>query len=191
VFAERGYRGASIEEIVRRSGVTPPVFYDHFASKHELHRHLMEHYYGELQDVWYEHVAGGAPLTEWLPRAVDAWFAYLEGRPFASRLLFRDPSGDRQIEGVNRDVAARSRELMIALFAQEAEAGGVDLGDAVGLELGWEVVRAVLQGLALWWSEHPDVPRERVVTAAMNGLWVGFERVLQGESWDGSPSPHG
>ena len=36
VFADRGYHGASIDEIARRSGVSPPVVYDHFESKQDL-----------------------------------------------------------------------------------------------------------------------------------------------------------
>ena len=45
LFAERGYRGASIEEIARRSGVTPPVVYEHFESKRELYRDLLERHF--------------------------------------------------------------------------------------------------------------------------------------------------
>ena len=51
------------------------------------------------------------------------------------------------------------------------------------LDMAWEVVRAVLQGLALWWYEHPHVPRERIVATAMNSIWMGFERVRRGELW--------
>jgi hypothetical protein len=49
--------------------------------------------------------------------------------------------------------------------------------------MAWEVMRAVLQGLALWWYEHQQVPRAQVVATAMNALWIGFERVLAGEAW--------
>jgi len=45
------------------------------------------------------------------------------------------------------------------------------------LELAWEVMRSVLQGLALWWYDHQAVPRERIVASAMNAVWIGFERV--------------
>jgi hypothetical protein len=45
------------------------------------------------------------------------------------------------------------------------------------------VMRGVLQGLAMWWYEHPGVPRERVVATAMNALWVGWERTQAGEGW--------
>jgi hypothetical protein len=36
---------------------------------------------------------------------------------------------------------------------------------------------------AIWWSDHPAVPREQIVTAAVNAIWIGFERVSRGESW--------
>ena len=50
--------------------------------------------------------------------------------------------------------------------------------------MAWIVMRGVLQGLAMWWYEHPSVPRERVVAAtAMNALWVGWERTQAGEAW--------
>ena len=49
VFAERGYQGASVEEIARRSGVTPPVVYDHFDSKQDLYRCLLERHFADLR----------------------------------------------------------------------------------------------------------------------------------------------
>jgi hypothetical protein len=46
-----------------------------------------------------------------------------------------------------------------------------------------EVMRAGLTGLAIWWNEHPHVRRERIAAAAVNALWIGFERVRRGETW--------
>ena len=39
-----------------------------------------------------------------------------------------------------------------------------------------EVLRAGLAGLAIWWQDHPDVPRERIVATAVNAVWIGLER---------------
>jgi hypothetical protein len=49
--------------------------------------------------------------------------------------------------------------------------------------MAWEVVRAALQGLALWWHEHRDTPREQVVAIAMNTLWIGLQHLQHGETW--------
>jgi hypothetical protein len=46
-----------------------------------------------------------------------------------------------------------------------------------------EVMRAGLAGLAIWWSDHPEVSREQIVATALNVIWIGLERVRQGETW--------
>jgi len=184
VFAERGYQGASIGEIAARSGVTPPVVYDHFASKLELYRCLLERHYADLREVWRTSFTGEDPAEARLARSFDAWFAYIETHPFAGRLLFRAPAGDPEVEAVQAEVAAASSAAVMPLFA--AEPGAENLAgslDGPGLEMAWVVLRGVLQGLALWWVDHPEVPRERVVATAINALWVGFERVSAGEGW--------
>ncbi len=183
LFAERGYQGASIEEIAKQSGVTPPVLYDHFASKLDLYRHLLERHFAELREVWREHFPGDDPAEQRVARSFDAWFAYIEGHPFAGRMLFRDTVGDSQVDAVQRDVAARSRAAIMPLYAGEPGAENVIGVADEGLEMVWVVMRGVLQGLAMWWYDHPDVPRDRVVATAMNSLWIGFERVQRGEAW--------
>jgi AcrR family transcriptional regulator len=182
VFAERGYRGASIDEIARRSGVTPPVVYDHFASKRDLYERLLERHYAALRDIWFTFAATGDDIAAWIAPAVDAWFGYVEANRSAAKMLFREPTADPQIADVHDDVVDASRSEMMRLVRQEAATAGVD-DDTTWMDLTWEVLRAVLQGLALWWYDHPSVPRERIVQAAMNGMWLGFERVLDGERW--------
>ena len=169
VFAERGYQGASMDEIARRSGVTVPVVYDHFKSKQALHRRLLERHFAELRAIWREHTAHD------MEQAIDAWLAYVESHPFAWRMLFRDTTGDPEVQAAHREVAAQSRDLLLPLLAEQVP------GPEVAMT--WEVLRAVLQGLALWWLDHPDVPREQVLATIMNTLWIGLERAMKGERW--------
>ena len=184
VFSERGYRGASIDAIARRAGVSAPVIYDHFVSKQELHRGLLERHYAELRQIWREQLAGDEPAETRIARAFDAWFAYVQARPYAWRMLFRDTTGVPEIEAIHRDVAASSRAAVLPLLAREPTAQQITgTADPVAMELLWELVRCVLQGLALWWYEHQEVPRARIVATAMNALWIGLERVAQGELW--------
>jgi AcrR family transcriptional regulator len=184
LFADRGFSGAAIDEIARRSGVTPPVLYDHFPSKLALYRSLLETHFGELRSIWSGEFPGGDPPARRAARSIDAWFAYVEANPAASKLLFRQPSGDPKAEAVHAEVSEGSRTQVMSLFAAEPGAEGLS-GSLVeeGLEMAWVVLRGVLQGLALWWLEHPEVPRERVVATAMNSLWIGFERAAAGEAW--------
>jgi AcrR family transcriptional regulator len=185
VFAERGYHGASIEEIARRSGVSPPIVYDHFESKLDLHKRLLERHYADLRGVWIEHLAGDDPPERRIPRAFDAWFAYVETHPYAWKMLFTETTGDPEVAAIHRQVREQSRAAVLPLFAREA--GAEELAgspDPEAMEMAWEVIRAVLQGLALWWYEHRRVPREQVVATAMNAIWIGLDRARRGERWE-------
>jgi AcrR family transcriptional regulator len=181
VFAERGYQAASIDEIARRSGVSAPVVYDHFSSKQDLHGRLLERHFADLREVWRVQLGGDEPQEERIARAFDAWFAYVESHPFAWRMLFRDTTGDPEVQAEHRAIADRSRAMVLHLLAREA--GGELLADQESLELAWELVRAALQGLALWWYDHRNVPRAQIVATAMNFLWIGMDRLGSGERW--------
>ena len=190
LFAERGYRGASMDEIARRSGVSVPVVYDHFSSKLELHKRLLERHYADLRALWRESLPGDDPPETRVARSVDAWFAYVETHPFAWAMLFRDTTGEPEVEAMRRDVAAEHRAAILPLMWQEPLLVTISGGDDLDLEMAWEVIRSALQGLAMWWHEHQDVPRERVVALAMSAVWVGFERIMAGEVWTGALEEH-
>lgn len=183
LFAERGYAGTTIEAIAAGSGVTAPVVYDHFASKRDLHRRLLERHYADLRKVWQEQLQGDDPPDRGIPRAIDAWFAYVEEHPYAWRMLFRDTTGEPEVQVAHDEVIAQSRDAITPLFLKQIGVEKITGANADALDMVWVIMRGVLQGLALWWYEHQHVPRAQVVAAAMNGLWIGFERAQAGEAW--------
>jgi len=183
VFAERGYHGAGMDEIARRSGVTPPVVYDHFDSKLDLHRRLLERTRDELLAMWSEQLASDEPAEVRIPRALDAWARYVEGNPYAARMFFQETTGDPEARALHARVQAQGRAALATLLAGEPGAGNIAGADREALEMAAEVMRAGLTGLAIWWIDHPEVPRERIVETAVNALWIGFERVRSGERW--------
>jgi AcrR family transcriptional regulator len=163
--------------------VTAPAVYDHFASKIDLYRQLLEAHFARLRAIWGRDFSGSEESSVRVGRSFDAWFSYVEEHP-AARMLFREPSGDGEVEAVHRQVSASSRAQVMELFAAEPGSDGLT-GSLTepGLEMAWVVLRGVLQGLALWWVEHPEIPREQVVAMAMNSLWIGFERAAAGDGW--------
>jgi AcrR family transcriptional regulator len=185
VFAERGYDRASVDEIARRSGVSPPVVYDHFASKQALYKRLLERHTDDLLRIWREHLLGDEPPEERVPRALEVWANYVESHPFAWQMLFREATGDHDVQEVHRAVHAQSRAALAQILALEPGAENLaGAADQETFELAVELIRSGLTGVAVWWREHPHVPREAVVATAMNVLWVGFERVRRGERWE-------
>jgi len=182
VFAERGYHGASIDEICRRSGVTAPVLYDHFESKLALHRRLLERTRDELLEVWRTHLAGDEPADERIPRAIDAWAAYVQEHPYAPRMFFTETTGDPEVEAIHRQVQMQATAALGVIVG--GEAARAPAAANLPAEMAAEIMRSGLAGLAIWWSHHPEVPREEIVATALDVLWVGLERVRQGERWN-------
>ena len=182
VFADRGYRGASMDEIARRSGVSAPVVYDHFASKLDLHRRLLERTRNELLEMWREHLLGDEPAAVRFPRAIEAWASYVEEHPYAARMYFRGGAGDAEAEAVHREIQSQARVALGMLLASEPGAEDIaGSGEQEALEMAAETIRSALTGLAMWWSDHPHVTREQIVRTAVNVVWHGLESTRLGD----------
>ena len=186
VLAERGYHGASVEEIARRSGVTPPVVYDHFDSKAELHCRLLERTRDELLELWSKHLDPESPPSEQVPTAIEAWALYVEEHPFAPRMYFAETTGIPEVREVHDRIQREARAMLAQILG--VQPGGSTLAggpDPEALEMAAEVMRAGLTGLGIWWLEHPHVPRARIVEVALNVVWVGLERAVAGDAYNG------
>lgn len=170
VFAERGYRGASMDEIAKRSGISVPVLYDHFTSKLDVYRRLLERTRNELLAMWGEHLFGDGPGDERIPRAIEAWATYVETHRSATRMYFSDGGGgDADAEAVHREIKTQARLALAQVLGRL-----VGPRDERELEMAAEVLRAGLVGLALWWHDHDDVPREEIVRVAVDVMWSRY-----------------
>jgi AcrR family transcriptional regulator len=184
LFAECGYHGAAMDEIARRSGVTPPVIYDHFESKPALHKRLLERTRDELLAMWRANLDGAGTLEKQVARSFDAWALYVQAHPYAPRMFFRETTGLPEIRAIHREIAAEANAALAGIIgglpgSAHLQAEGAPLAFAMASE----VIRGGLTELAIWWGEHPDVPREQIVSTAMNSLWIGLKRASGGETW--------
>jgi AcrR family transcriptional regulator len=186
VFAERGYHGAAMDEIARRSGVTAPVVYDHFESKPALHRRLLERTRDELLAMWRDSLGGGDTLERQVARAFSAWARYVETHPYAPRMFFRETTGIPELRATHREIATAANNALAEILRGLPGSANLGLeGAPLAFSMAAEVIRGGLTELAIWWSEHPEVSREQIVATAMNTVWIGFERVSGGETWRG------
>ena len=127
---------------------------------------------------------GEVPVAERVPAAIEAWARYVENHPFAPRMYFVETTGLPEIRAVHEQIQAEARLALAAILA--GQPGGATLAgseDSQAMEMAAETLRSALAGLAIWWTEHPDVPRERIVEVALNVGWIGLERAARGESW--------
>jgi len=184
VFAERGYHGAAMDEIARRSGVTTPVVYDHFESKPALHRRLLERTRDELLAMWRESLGRRGTLERQIAHAFDAWARYVETHPYAPRMFFRETTAIPEVRAMHREIATVANNALAEILRGLPGSAHLQAeGAPLALAMAAEVIRGGLTELAIWWSDHPDVSREQIVATAMNTVWIGFERVSGGETW--------
>jgi len=174
VFAEHGLHGASMNEVAKAAGVTKPVLYDHFASKLDLYRQLTEGIRDELTGRGAAAMAADAPAGDRIRTGVEAFFAFVEERPSAARVLLFTPVGEPELVEASREVQAGATAALAALFVGEADF----LADAPDrerrIELVTEFMKQGLHGLAEWWSQHPETPREALVDAVTDLVWSGL-----------------
>lgn len=99
VFAERGYHAAAMDDIAEAAGVSKPVLYQHFPSKHELYRALVDRACDQLVDLVREAIASTENNRERVERAIAALYGFVHDEARSFRFVFEsDLTGDADIE---------------------------------------------------------------------------------------------
>lgn len=178
LFAERGYAATTLEQVASAAGVTRPLLYKHFSSKRQLHLSLLAKHRDALLDRLAQGLGAPGSLAERIPGVTDSWFAYVEENPFAWLMLFQDTTGDPEVQAFYREMQATARGVLAALIRAEPE---LDLPEE-RVEPTAEFFRSAMTGLALWWAEHPDVPRALVVDVVVRAVNDGLQLGNSGRS---------
>ena len=169
--------------VAAAAGITPAVIYDHFSSKADLHATLLRTKAESLLGTVGSAVAG-APEDprERMRVGVDAFFRFVESENFAWLLLFRDPPTNPGVAELYRDLQHGATQGIAAFLRGSTPEALLRQPDADrDLEMFAQLLRTAQNGLAAWWYEHPEVPREVVVDRVVEFCWLGLERVSAGE----------
>jgi AcrR family transcriptional regulator len=185
VFSERGYHSASIDDIATEAGVSKALIYEHFASKQELHADLIARNARELT----QRVAGALSgvevesTSERLATGLEAFFAFVEERRDAWRMLFRDAADPESSAVLDRMVQQVTAEVTVLISQDPGARELARVGDERSLRLLAEMLVGGAQSMANWWTEHPEASRAQLVEIAMDFAWLGLERLSRGERW--------
>jgi AcrR family transcriptional regulator len=182
-FAEGGYHRTSLEEIAERAGVSKALLYEHFDSKRELHRAMLESHVNELIERLNAALAGAEPGEERLRAGLDAFFTFLEERRGASAILLRNTGDPDVLEWLARLREAVAAQIVALMTEEVEELIAADPGLESAIERIAQQTIGAVQSLADWWGEHREVPKEQLVATAMEFAWVGLDRLSQGERW--------
>jgi AcrR family transcriptional regulator len=172
LFAEKGYEGASIEEVAHRAGVSKPVVYEHFGGKERLYAVVVEREMQYLLDHMTSALSVGHP-RELLELAALALLDYIQDSTDGFRILVRDSPvateggtfssllNDiaRQVEHVlGREFAARGYDTSLAGLFSQALVGMVAL-------------------TGQWWLEVRNPGKDEVAAHLVNLAWNGLSHL--------------
>jgi len=124
LFAELGYRGASVRAITRAAQANLGAITYHFGSKDALYRVVLESIFGELSDRIETAAASPGSAADRLTAVVTAMFAFFREAPDAPRIiLHRVATG----AGLPRAVRPFLRRNLAAIHGMVAD--GIAAGE--------------------------------------------------------------
>jgi len=189
VFAERGYEAARVEQIADAAGVSAGLLYRHFAGKRELYTELVHRADRELLRHLAEAAAPGPPSGRRLEGGLNAVLEFVEGHRNLWQMLVRDVV-DPEIARLREESHRQAVAAVADLIRLDPELGRRQVS-----ELEVERMAVLIVGststLAEWWIDHPEVGRGELIATLMGVMWLGFERLRDGERYsiDGDLTP--
>ena len=168
LFAERGYAGASMEELARRAGVTKPVVYELFGSKEGVFGACVDRAVEQLAHSVTNAVRAEAEPEARLRAGGLAFLRFAADNRVAWDLMAMGGQFAQQAADVRRAQAQLIHELM-----RDLAPGDVDSRE---LEASAWAVNAAYEGVANWVWEHPEVALEEVADWLVQLLMPGLRR---------------
>lgn len=162
LFGRHGYAATRLDDVAKAAGVTKPIVYRHFESKKELYIALLKRHEkdlpGFIQDI---EVPGDADVTERVAIILDGWLDYAHANSYSWLIIFRDSTGDPEIEAARAHVNRRAHEILAAFLSEMSPALDSRLVEPTA-----EFLSRGLAGLVLWWIDNPRVSKAIVHAAA-------------------------
>lgn len=182
VFADRGYREATMAGIGAAAGVTAGLLYEHFPSKSDLLVEVLERQDSALFAAIGGAVADAPAAAEARLRAgIEAFFSFVEDHPVAWRLLFRDPPTEPTVRAAYDAMSRRATDAIAALLAtfapDEVERTTETLERA---QMFAQMLKSTQIGLAQWWYDNSDRPKQEIVDRLMEFCWDGLRQQIPG-----------
>ncbi|QYN34325.1 TetR/AcrR family transcriptional regulator [Pseudonocardia sp. DSM 110487] len=170
VFGERGYQNASMDQVAERVGVTKPVLYTHFGSKHGLLLACIARARAELLEVTSTAAAVASTPEEMLRKGTLAFFDYLERQAPEWTILYAESAVTGE---AIEEIRAQQTDFIATLLA--AAAPDTDPQRLAG----WaNVIVGACERLALWRSRS-GITSEQATDYLMDLVWTGLGRAAE------------
>jgi AcrR family transcriptional regulator len=169
LFAERGFDGASVEEIAARAAVSKPVVYEHFGGKEGLYAVVVDREVRRLLEMMQAALTSGHPRVL-LEQAAFALLDYIEQSSDGFRILVRDSpigSASGSFVSIIGDIASRVEYILAAEF----KARGFD---AKAAPMYAQMLVGMVGTTGQWWLDTRKPAKEVVAAHLVNLAWHGL-----------------
>jgi AcrR family transcriptional regulator len=185
VFAERGYRAASMDEIAERCGVSKPMLYEYFGSKDGLLMAAIDRSRAELYEATRAAMDGAATPEEVVWRGMLAYFEFMDAHSRSFAMLLQEPMVGPPATGEAIEQARRQQSGLIApiIAALAPEMPGPEV------EAYTEIIIGACERLALWRLHRPEVTARDAARYMTDFTWNAVRPHLDAPVSVPSPAP--
>jgi len=169
LFAERGYEGASIEEIAQRAQVSKPVVYEHFGGKEGLYAVVVDREMTVLMSMVTESLTRNRSRIR-VERAALALLTYIEERTDGFRILVRDSPMSAE-EGTYSSLLNEAMRQVGELLSGDFSRRGLNPDFA---PLYAQALVGMVATTATWWLDRRTPSKEDVAAHLVNLCWNGL-----------------
>lgn len=170
LFAEKGFEGASVEEIASRADVSKPVVYEHFGGKEGLYAVIVDREVQALLDALTGALSKRGHPKQLVERAALALLGYIEDSPDGFRILVRD-SPVAQATGTFSSLIGDVATQVEGLLAHQFVKRGLDPSVAP-IYSQMLVGQVALTGQH--WAEVREPSKQVVAAHLVNLAWNGL-----------------
>lgn len=169
VFSERGFDGASVEEIAARAEVSKPVVYEHFGGKEGLYAVVVDREVRQLLGMMREALGSGG-ARELLEQAACALLDYIEQSSEGFRILVRDSppgSASGSYVSIMSDIGTRVEGILVDEFKTHGF-------DPKAAPMYAQMLVGMVGTTGQWWLDARKPAKEVVAANLVNLAWNGL-----------------
>ena len=121
MFAENGFSGTTVRQLVAACGCTKPALYYYFDSKETLFQEVVALHMNKTSELLRAIIASSGSIRERIHGSIGAFVAYARAEPLTMRLLQRIET--RPEEGAPEIEIMATRELHLGMISTVIEQG--------------------------------------------------------------------
>jgi len=180
IFTEKGFHLTSMDDIAERAGVSKPILYQHFSSKHELYLGILDERVEAIVQQVRDAIDSASTNKTRLEAAISCYFTLVDDADLGYRLIFESDFT------MNHDVRARVEDVV----SQVSRIVGAEVSKQTGMSLGEaNILAGGLSGMAQaaawrWLRLGRPVTIEKAIEQTLDLAWNGLNSI---QIKEGSP----